>query len=48
MNVTAPVDHALSYQRQPLYFGEDSNYTGLPEEVDAAWNYLLERKHAMV
>ncbi|KAG9236195.1 hypothetical protein BJ875DRAFT_357948, partial [Amylocarpus encephaloides] len=38
----APVNHLLSYERQPLYFGEDSKYTGLPEDVDAAWDYLLE------
>ncbi|KAI1073900.1 hypothetical protein F5B20DRAFT_565440 [Whalleya microplaca] len=38
----SPVNHVLSYQRRPLYFGEDSKYTGLPKDVDTAWDYLLE------
>ncbi|KAI0416906.1 hypothetical protein F5X98DRAFT_364129 [Xylaria grammica] len=38
----SPVNHVLSYERQALYFGEDPRFTGLPEEVDEAWDYLLE------
>lgn len=40
----APASHVLFYERQPLYFGEDARYTGLPDEVDEAWDALLERK----
>ncbi|KAF2794548.1 hypothetical protein K505DRAFT_324690, partial [Melanomma pulvis-pyrius CBS 109.77] len=38
----SPANHLLSYQRQQLYFGEDSKYSGLPEDVDEAWDSLLE------
>ncbi|KAL1880100.1 hypothetical protein Daus18300_001463 [Diaporthe australafricana] len=38
----APVRDVLSYRREPLYFGEDSEYTGLPQQVDEAWDQLLE------
>ncbi|KAI0875764.1 hypothetical protein GGS24DRAFT_515142 [Hypoxylon argillaceum] len=38
----SPASHVLFYERQPLYFGEDARYTGLPDEVDEAWDALLE------
>ncbi|RWA11499.1 hypothetical protein EKO27_g3597 [Xylaria grammica] len=38
----SPASHVLSYERHPLYFGEDVRYSGLPEEVDEAWDTLLE------
>ncbi|KAJ2992808.1 hypothetical protein NUW58_g755 [Xylaria curta] len=38
----SPVNHVLSYERQALYFGEDPKFTGLPGDVDEAWDYLLE------
>ncbi|KAI0539931.1 hypothetical protein GGR58DRAFT_462510 [Xylaria digitata] len=38
----SPVNHVLSYERKALYFGENPKFTGLPEEVDEAWDYLLE------
>ncbi|KAI5923267.1 hypothetical protein F4810DRAFT_669587 [Camillea tinctor] len=38
----SPAHHVVSYERKPLYFGEDSKYAGLPEDVDAAWDYLLD------
>ena len=43
-NITAPVNQVVSYEYRPLYCGEDLKYTGLPEEVDEAWDILLERK----
>ncbi|KAF7949334.1 uncharacterized protein EAE97_002843 [Botrytis byssoidea] len=38
----SPVNEVLSYERHPLYFGEDPKFTGAPEDVDEAWDYLLE------
>ncbi|KAI1391131.1 uncharacterized protein F4822DRAFT_175052 [Hypoxylon trugodes] len=38
----SPASHIISHERQPLYFGEDAKYTGLPEDVDEAWDSLLE------
>ncbi|KAI8946016.1 hypothetical protein F4801DRAFT_566111 [Xylaria longipes] len=38
----SPASHVLFYERQPLYFGEDVRYSGLPGEVDEAWDTLLE------
>ncbi|KAK3368269.1 hypothetical protein B0H63DRAFT_565001 [Podospora didyma] len=38
----SPANHLISYHRQPLYFGEDEKFTGAPQDVDAAWDHLLE------
>ncbi|KAF1952410.1 hypothetical protein CC80DRAFT_452683 [Byssothecium circinans] len=40
--IAAPGNNVISYHRQPLYFGEDDKYTGRPEEVDEAWDVLLQ------
>ncbi|KAF2756443.1 proline-specific pep [Pseudovirgaria hyperparasitica] len=37
----SPAARILSYSRQPLYFGEEKKYTGVPEDVDDAWDNLL-------
>lgn len=38
----SPVNGMISYERHPLYFGEDPKFAGAPEDVDEAWDYLLE------
>ncbi|KAI0814709.1 hypothetical protein GGR55DRAFT_632897 [Xylaria sp. FL0064] len=38
----SPASHVLFYERRSLYFGEDVRYSGLPWEVDEAWDNLLE------
>ncbi|KAK0625001.1 hypothetical protein B0T17DRAFT_492635 [Bombardia bombarda] len=39
---SAPASYLLSYQTKPLYFDEDPKFAGLPEDVDEAWEQLLE------